>query len=69
MRAAAHLGRVGHVAAISLANCDEVACNAQATELMNGSSGAGCDAGNRAEKTHAGEVAVMERGAEDRGRG
>ena len=43
-----------NVDAISLANCDEVA---------------GCDAGNRAEKTHAGEVAVMERGAEDEGRG
>ena len=43
-----------NVDAISLANCDEVA---------------GCFAGNRAEKTHAGEVAVMERGAEDEGRG
>ena len=43
-----------NVDAISLANCDEVA---------------GCDAGNRAEKTHAGEVAVMERGAEDEDRG
>ena len=60
---------VGHIDAISLVNCVEVACNAEAAELMDGSCGAGCDAENRAEKTHAGEVAVMEREAEDGGRG